>query len=529
MKNINFKVILLKYIPYVAVAFIVLLPSLGQAIRVNSYSILYVIYFFLIINLLSVLPFRKFFSFLLLLIFSPLFIYRVINKKYIGLDDITSIFDSNLPESVDFILSSNNYFLVLFPIIISVTFVFVFELKQTNKIVSGVCFLLSVLSLYAYEYHYENISLKYPVKIYKDYLLYENEIKRISDGYKKIYNEKIYSTTNPIKIYLVIGESSRKDYYSICSSYNKNATPKLKKISKRHNFISFCNAKSVALNTRYSVTSMLSSQAITNFSNIQKYANIIHVFNNYGLETNVFENNARPEQKNNIHKTLILSNFIPANSIYFSKNKYDFGFFKQVFPLIGSKNSTLNIIHMKGNHMKYIKTYPKYFLNNIKETYYYKSIRYTDISLSYLIDEVNSSNDNSLLLYLSDHGEYVNDFLDNKFGHGVITLRRYDNKKEVLDYLTDIPFFIYVNNKFITNYPNTYKNLIKNKDKRISQDNIFSTLVGVIDSKDNKESDLYNASYDLSSNKFIENPRFIYNSDVNYNILDTDAFIRVDN
>ena len=532
MKNIDLKKIALSLFPYAFVAFIALFPLLEQALeKIDSDALLYIIYFLFLTSLLIFIPFKKALSFILILV-SLLFIgYRIKFNKYIGLDDITSILDSNLDESIGYIFESGNYLIITTSFIISVIIIFFLKFSKINILKPLTIFVISAISLYFFEMHYHDISLRYPIKIPKDYFIYKNEIKRISLGYRNKSNEKIYSAKDSdINIILVIGESSRNDYYSTCKPNKFSATPNLESISKDKNLISFCDAKSVSLSTRYSVTSMLSSQNIRQISKVQDHKNIIHVFNNYGLATNVFENNMRQEEEDNIHKSIVLANFIPAKSVYFSKSDLDLDFFREIIPVIKKQDKTFNIIHMKGNHITYDETYPEDFLKESKNNSYYKSVRYTDLALSYLINEVSLMPKKAVVVYLSDHGEYVNDYLDDVYSHGVLALRRYGGKQEVLDFLTDIPFFIYMNNEFVKRYPDVRNRIEANKDKVISQDNVFSTLVGILNSGNgvvDKDLKNYKETYDLTSNKLKENTRYIYNSDIDYNMLESDTFIKI--
>lgn len=536
MNSQKIKELAMGYYPYLLIPFIVLAPLFLKAMYLNSYSILYAIYFFLLIGIISLMPFKKIFVFFLVSVSLPILLYRIINKKNVGLDDISSIFYSNFNEASEFILSSGNYFIILIPLLVSIFLTKLLFFKKIHFLFSMVLLVSSICSLFIYTNKYSghngSISRVFPINLYKDYRIYKEEILRISDAYKKFDNDKLYEARNKnISTYLVIGESSRLDHYSICKEYKKNATPILENLSKREGFISYCNAKSVALNTRHAVTSMLSSRGIKEFGSLHETKNIIHVFNNFGLSTSIFENNSLPEHKNNIHKSLVLANFIPARNIYYSKSKYDLDFMKEIMPILKRESGSLNIIHLSGNHVKYDNSYPDAYLNNISENPYYKSIRYTDEALSYFIERIEDDN-SAVVIYLSDHGEYVNDFDDKKYGHGMLTLRRYNDNKEILNYLTDIPFFLYMNKEFLSNYQYIADNLELNKNHRISQDNLFHTIYGIINSENNKSinsNDLYDQTYDLSSSMLKENKRYVYNSDINYNILNSsDVFISID-
>lgn len=537
MKKVFLKEKIYLYTPYILVASVALIPLFPEVKKLNNFTVLYVIYFLLIVSTLYLLPAKKLISVILICPSIILTTYKELYGKELGFDDLSSLLDSNLKESTEFILSSNNYIMIVVPLSLILIFTISISFKNStskkSKCFSCILLAASLISLLIHATVYSNTqypaSTKYPIVIYKHYLLYKTETSRISDNYRKFDNKKIHKTQHgDINIHLIIGESSRRDHYGICSGYIKNATPLLTRLSTRESFISFCNTKSVALNTRYSITSMLSTKTVKDFSIIHNHKNIIHVFNNFGLKTRVFENNSLPQHKNDINKSLILSNFIPADEVNFSKKTLDLdlNFIKDISPTLNSATGTLNIIHLKGNHIQYNKTYPKDFLVDTAETDYYKSIRYTDKVLSHIIEDSEKSDKKTIMLYISDHGEYVNDFSDGLYGHGVLALRKYDSRKEVLDYLTDIPFFVYANKKFTADHEEVLTCLRSRENALLSQDNIASTLLGII--KDKSEPDEYDKSYDLCSENFVEHKRFVYNSDINRSVTDKEQFISLD-
>ena len=526
--TLNIKKNILDLFPYFFISFLILMPLLPTAIKAKSVMLLYIIYIFLFSGVIAAIPIKKLFSITILLITLPLTTYRMIYGKDFGLDDMVSFFDSNLEESIGFLLVSNNILLIVIPTILIILISRYVKLKKIRKLYSTLLLTIPLCLLLIYSGIY-SISSRYPVLLYENYILYSSEVKRISDGYKLLSSKKTYQAKNSdISIHLVIGESSRADYYSICDNYKENATPLLEKLKDSRRLVSFCDTTSVALNTRYSLTSMLSSQPIKKIKEIHKHKNLVHAFKNFGFTVNVFENNSLPEQKNNIHKTLILSNFLPSDNLHFEHRGLDLDFIQGIYPLLEHEKGTLNIIHLKGNHLKYENSYPEKYLAHKNVTDYYRSVRYTDLSLSYLIDKIDKSKKQEILFYISDHGEYVNDFLDNNYGHGTLTLRRYKlREKNILKILTEIPFFSYMNKSFVESNPNILKCLHKNKGRPISQDNLFSTLLGIVKNKDDNVT-FYDESYDVCSENFIEYKRHIYDSDANIFTKDEEQFIALD-
>ena len=102
-----------------------------------------------------------------------------------------------------------------------------------------------------------------------------------------------------------------------------------------------------------------------------------------------------------------------------------------------------------------------------------------------------------VMLYASDHGEYLNDYGDGFYGHGY---RNHLTRFEI-----DVPFFLAVNERFIRDYPTEFAEMYKRTELGVSHDNVSHTLLGLMGIYDAT----YQPEFDLSSKDFVQNPRFI--------------------
>ena len=103
---------------------------------------------------------------------------------------------------------------------------------------------------------------------------------------------------------------------------------------------------------------------------------------------------------------------------------------------------------------------------------YDNSILYTDFFLATTIQKIDSLNAVSALVYVADHGENLFDTPDNIVLHAGSTFTKYD---------LHVPFFVWTSNKYNQQYHEKEANMIENKDKRLTSDNIFYSFLDMAD------------------------------------------------
>ncbi len=154
-----------------------------------------------------------------------------------------------------------------------------------------------------------------------------------------------------------------------------------------------------------------------------------------------------------------------------------------------SKDSkpTFYALHLMGNHAKYYNRYPSSFaklstedmlcdvsdVENLATTsveenmHYDNSVLYGDFVLNEIIERFKDSD--SLVLYLSDHGEEIYDWR-NFIGHSDSKMSRF---------MVEIPFIIYVSDVFIDKHTELYKRLQKAQNQRYMSDDLIHTLLDI--------------------------------------------------
>ena len=143
---------------------------------------------------------------------------------------------------------------------------------------------------------------------------------------------------------------------------------------------------------------------------------------------------------------------------------------------IEKENRNFIIYHLMGTHGSYRHRYPKEFNifendSNERIGEYDNAVLYND----YVIDKIisNFKDEDSIILYVSDHGEEVYDFRDFA-GHAETNISRY---------MVEIPFLIYTSDKFIENYPEKVESIKNSLDKPYMTDDLIHTVLDIADIK----------------------------------------------
>jgi glucan phosphoethanolaminetransferase (alkaline phosphatase superfamily) len=151
----------------------------------------------------------------------------------------------------------------------------------------------------------------------------------------------------------------------------------------------------------------------------------------------------------------------------------------------------LIVLHTLGSHFRYNFRYPpsyEIFKPSLKGSFDYNmisvknkamfvntydnSIVYTDFFLATTIQKLDSLNAVSALVYVADHGENLFDTPENIVLHGGSKFTKYD---------LHVPFFVWTSNKYNQLYPEKEENMIENKAKKLTSDNIFYSFLDIAD------------------------------------------------
>ncbi|MFG5132111.1 phosphoethanolamine--lipid A transferase [Campylobacter lari] len=291
---------------------------------------------------------------------------------------------------------------------------------------------------------------------------------------------------------LVIGETARANNYSL-GTYTKNDTNFYTK--NEPNLVYFSAVSSCGTATAKSLPCMFSRHKRATFDNSLYEENALDVLQRVGVKSVWFGNNSGGCKGNcdRISNKLITKDYDESLLEFVEQELKD------------TNSSKIIVVHLQGSHgPAYYKRYPDKFkkftptcdTNKLQKctqeeltNTYDNTLLYTDFIIKTLIDMLKQSpiKDTSLL-YISDHGESLGE--NGIYLHGMPYLIAPKEQKHV-------PMIFWSKDE------NLSKNLQEKKNLALSQDNIFSSLLGYFGVL-SKE---YEANYDLFSKNLKENPQ----------------------
>ncbi len=426
---------------------------------------------------------------------------------------LTSIMDTHFDEALGFLISEFAFKVTLIFVMGSALILLVyralrgvvlFESWVSFRWIAIGCLLVSTLGFLIVQNGRFPASNFYPIRDVSHLYEYYTEVFVKVQSYRNLD----YQFDGPsharksITTVLAIGEALRKDKMGIYSP-ELDTTPRLEQFISNNpdHFLVFADAIASACYTRVSVPSLLSVSPTVEFHEITKHPSIIRIAETAGLPVSIISN----QKKSGMNDSFIAAYFEDAsrrNYLSRSEFSYDERLVKELKAELDETQSmeSMFILRLAGSHWPYAKTYPGetgHYSSEENVNDYLNSVRYNDSVMRQLVDLVMSVDYPVVMVYLSDHGEYLDDFGDGKFGHG---FRRFITRFE-----TDIPFFIICNDRFLAEYPNEHSRMKSHRSKKISLDNLSHTLLGLNGLFDSS----YRAEYDLSSEKFQETTRYL--------------------
>ena len=344
--------------------------------------------------------------------------------------------------------------------------------------------------------------------VYKSF----NQIKNFNDNNTGFLYKPTIINHDEKTIVLVIGETARRNNFQLYGYERKN-NPKL---VKERNLIPFTKFTTCANFTLTSVAQILSSVGPINYKGVYNELGLIAAFKESGYKTYWITNqNYSPGSIYNLYsksadvfKNISTTLDMPNNDSVTLPILDDF--------LKDENNRKFIIIHSIGSHYRYNLRYPKEFARfkpeldgsisvsdngaEFKSKYvnsYDNSILFTDYFLTEIIDKLKKNKEQSIMMYLSDHGENLYDDKRELFLHGTSIPSKYE---------LEIPMFVWHSNNYDKN---TISRLHQVKEKKLSSEIVFHTLsdLGGFKTK------LHNYKYDLLSDSLIVGRRTVLKPD----------------
>lgn len=291
-------------------------------------------------------------------------------------------------------------------------------------------------------------------------------------------------------VVFVVGEASRAENYSL-NGYTRDTNPELKK----RDVIYFPNASSCGTETAISVPCMFSNMPRKNYdaSLARHQEGLLDVMAHAGINLLWRDNDGgcKGACDRIPHTDMTQWNL---DALCKDKSCWDDAILHRFGNVLdGLQQDSVIVLHLMGSHgPAYYRRYPDKFRkfiptcdsNQIQDcdrqsliNTYDNTILYTDDIVSRTIDELNAHGDkfNTALVYLSDHGESLGE--NGIYLHGTPYMLAPSQQ-------THIPFLFWLSKDYQRNFAVNADCLAKKAvAEQVSQDNIFSTLLGMMDIK----------------------------------------------
>lgn len=351
-----------------------------------------------------------------------------------------------------------------------------------------------------------------------------NKYTETSKGF--IFEAKRDTVANEREIYvMVIGETSRSENWSLYG-YDRKTTPNL---DKQEGLIFFPDAITQSNTTHKSVSIMLSAASAEDYNIIYNQKSILQAFKEIGFTTVFLSNQGRNHTFTEFFadEADICRNIRSVGELGIQTvNNFDEALLSLYKHYIDSVPGNMFIVlHTYGSHFNYKERYPEQFSvfrpddvtgisRNDKDKLvnaYDNTILYTDYFLSNLIKLTEESNSCASLVFASDHGEDIMDDRRMRFLHASPNPTFYQLK---------IPLFIWFSDEYRTIFPEKVSTARQNKNKPVSTNAIFHTLLDIASISTNyKDKDLSLVDKDFKIQKRMylndhDKPVFFYNANL---------------
>jgi len=426
------------------------------------------------------------------------------NTYNIIIDDsmIRNALQTDIAESLDLFstkLLLYILFLGIFPayIVYNTKILYHDTLKEIRTKIKVIFFSIAfiTMSLFTFNKFYTSFFREYKIlRFYTNptYWIYsigwyiQDSYKNKNQTLKKIgLDAKIKNNTTRKIVFMIVGEAARADHFSL-NNYKRNTNPKL----SSENIINFSKMYSCGTSTAYSVPCMFSIYTRKNYSykKARYTENALDVLKHTKKVAILWRDN-NSDSKGVALRVLHQNYKTPKNNTICDKECRDIGMLVGLNTFI-EKNKNKNILiilHQMGNHgPEYYKRYTKPYeiftpvckTNQLQEcskesiaNAYDNALRYTDNFLYKTIELAKKyKNADTAVLYMSDHGESLGE--NGIYLHGLPYFIAPDAQ-------IHIGSFLWLNNTFQKDL--NISKIKKRKDKKLSHDYLFHTLLGLFD------------------------------------------------
>lgn len=320
-----------------------------------------------------------------------------------------------------------------------------------------------------------------------------NEYKQLDENFseyiKNINFTKATKNKQIQNIVLIIGESAQRNLMQIYGYYLPN-TPNFSRLhaENKDNVFVFDDVISTQVTTFESLSQVLT---FANQDDIQKpwfeYLNLIDTMKLGGYKSIVISN----QEQFSLWSKATTTIFGRSDELHWTSSskagnsldtmKPDGNILPILDETLGAQSADKSLfitLHLMGNHIHYFNRYPSEFerfkASDIrgdkgKQTLAQNAnaVLYTDFVLNEVIKRF--ANTDSIIIYISDHGDDVFDTGDKPL--------RTDSK--ITRFMVEIPFIVYVSDEFRAKHPQIYARIKNSTKKPFMIDDLIHALIDI--------------------------------------------------
>ncbi|NDJ26506.1 sulfatase-like hydrolase/transferase [Campylobacter sp. MIT 19-121] len=500
---------------FITLAQIYNLPKLFDAYWFYSFfyreSMLFCTYFlaFCLIYFIKIQWFQKLFL-ACVIILSVLFFLINLFMLYhfeVTLNDylVSVALQSDPRESKEFFITYFDLKFCLLAFLFCVLFYLVYKYARALKQGGGsrvillvfVLLLLFVTAAHIFKFrpHYERASdVIYNTAVavngsLKKILSSMKEYEKISHDYDEFIKDLNYTQASKEdqiqNLVLIIGESAQRNLMQIYGYKLKN-TPNLSKLKdeKPKNLLVFDDVISSRATTYESLSQVLSfANQENNNKEWFEYLNLIDAMRLGGYKNINISNQEKFSLFDKASTTIFgRSDEVHWASLssYFENSKPDEKILPLIDKVLAKQYKPLFLsVHIMGNHAIYYNRYPKEFAifseKDIQSKFgkktraeYANAVLYTDFVLSEVIKKFQDTD--SLIIYISDHGEDVYDSGEEYQLHNDVKINRF---------MVEVPFIIYASDTFQAKHPKAYEKIVKAQNRPFMLDDLVHAIIDI--------------------------------------------------
>lgn len=424
-------------------------------------------------------------------------------KILIGVGIINSIFETNYRESVEFLEMYVGFNEICGTVGILAILYFIkkrhvslwrIDTKEPNRILWGVLGLGLIYTVRMVSVYGEFFTDNQYLPIQRAYASAQVALKNI-EAYNTLsskVNDKIMLTENKGKIknvVFILGESTNRNHMGIYG-YPLQNTPNLQKLKETGDAFVFNDVISPHSTTIASLSKLFTFCNYESEKDWYDYTNLIDVMNEAGYKTFWLSNQESSGIWGNVAQ-LYAQHSSKHEFTRLRDSREDYGIVDgELFPLIdraiedrGEKN--FFVIHLMGAHGAYYNRFPYAFSKFNKDdiplnvddekkkvvAQYDNAIYYNDYVINEIINKF--KDDETLLIYVSDHGEAVYDE-DGFAGH---------IEENPSRHMIEIPMIVWASDQFKANYPEKVRQVKDATERPYMTDDMIHTVLDLTDIK----------------------------------------------